>query len=182
MFGATYYGDQPSGFEHFIYTVLGICALWGFIVTFYRFFFEAFFGLDEEEKAIVPMPCSAAPSPTITPPPVIKQSPRPPQPPKRKPVVTKQDWDEIVLTAIEQAKNGNASARSFLLKNNLLPSSPTPAQSKNKTPSSVIKDTVNGLLSLGYSKSEATSMVTNACSSKVYSSASELISDIIKSP
>ena len=113
---------------------------------------------------------------------LFESTTRPPQPPKRKPVVTKQDWDEIVLTAIEQAKNGNASARSFLLKNNLLPSSPTPAQSKNKTPSSVIKDTVNGLLSLGYSKSEATSMVTNACSSKVYSSASELISDIIKSP
>lgn len=173
MFGATYYGDQPSGFEHFIYTVLGICALWGFIVTFYRFFFEAFFGLDDEEEAIIPVSCP------VIPPPVIKQQSNPP---KRKPVVTKQDWDEIVLTAIEQAKNGNASARSFLLKNNLLPSSPTPAQSKNKTPSSVIKDTVNGLLSLGYSKSEATSMVTNACASKIYSSASELISDIIKSP
>ena len=170
MFGATYYGDQPSGFEYFIFAVLSICALWGFIVTFYRFFFEAFFGLDDEEEAIIPVSCP------VIPPPVIKQ------PPKRKPVVTKQDWDEIVLTAIEQAKNGNASARSFLLKNNLLPSSPTPAQSKNKTPSSVIKDTVNGLLNLGYSKSEATSMVTNACASKIYSSASELISDIIKSP
>tara|TARA_B100000676_G_C18088699_1_gene857445 strand:- start:1558 stop:2082 length:525 start_codon:yes stop_codon:yes gene_type:complete len=174
MFCVIYYGEEPSSAEYLMWGIITICSLYGFFVGFYKFFFACFFEVDEEQESIpVNVPVTTS---TITPPPVIKQ------PPKRKPVVTKQDWDEIVLTAIEQAKNGNASARSFLLKNNLLPSSPAPTQAKNKTPSSVVKDTVNGLVSLGYSKSEATSMVTNACKSKVYSSASELISDIIKSP
>jgi len=175
MFCVVYYGEEPSSVEYLMWAILTVCSLCGFFAGFYKFFFGCFFEVDEEQESI-PVNVPVATCPTITPPPVIKQ------PPKRKPVVTKQDWDEIVLTAIEQAKNGNASARSFLLKNNLLPSSPTSVQTKNKTPSSVVKDTVNGLVSLGYSKSEATSMVTNACASKVYSSASELISDIIKSP
>jgi len=174
------YGEEPSTIEYLIYGSFTVVCIVCFLLSVFNIMNDgvrvlngSFLNDDDDDHKHRPSVAS------ITPPPVIKQ---PPQPPKRKPVVTKQDWDEIVLTAIEQAKNGNASARSFLLKNNLLPSSPMPSQAKNKTPNSVIKDTVNGLVSLGYSKSEATSMVTNACASKVYSSASELISDIIKSP
>jgi len=85
MFCVIYYGEEPSSAEYLMWGIITICSLYGFFVGFYKFFFACFFEVDEEQESIpVNVPVTTS---TITPPPVIKQ------PPKRKPVVTKQDWD-----------------------------------------------------------------------------------------
>ena len=100
------------------------------------------------------------------------------------------DWDVIMRRAIEDAKKGNASARNFVLKN---ANNRPPVLNSNTgtvvpppiikpvphTDQSIINDAQLALVSMGFKKREANSMVNSACSHRPFNSVQELIQDCL---
>jgi len=104
--------------------------------------------------------------------------------------MTEEDWNVICRTAIEEAKNGSASARTWVTKNIAeggVPSPTTATPTASSKPSSgttssgtapdIIKDVISGLRSAGHTKAEATSRVQQCLAEKVYDNVEDLLRD-----
>ena len=99
--------------------------------------------------------------------------------------MTEEDWNVICRTAIEEAKNGSASARTWVTKNIAeggVPSPTTATPTPSTKPSSgtapdIVKDVISGLRSAGHTKAEATSRVQQCLAEKVYDNVEDLLRD-----
>ena len=108
--------------------------------------------------------------------------------------MTEGDWNTICRAAIEEAKAGNASARTWVTKNvvgnSSKPSKPKPKpkpkpklktkpkpQSYNGTPADIANDAVSVLRNAGHTKTEAIKKVKACLKEKTYNKVEDLISD-----
>ena len=102
------------------------------------------------------------------------------EPPKRdKPekdeVLSESDWDTICAQAVKQAKQGDASARNWVTKNILEKESEKLVADELKTDVTIVSETVEALVSLGWKKGDATKEVKEAACAKEYKSVEELL-------
>ena len=105
--------------------------------------------------------------------------------------MTEEDWNVICRTAIEEAKNGSASARTWVTKNiadggvpnptttatptaSSKPSTGTPS---NRTAPDIVEDAISGLRHAGHTKAEATRRVQECLAEKVYDNVEDLLRD-----
>ena len=84
--------------------------------------------------------------------------------------MTKNDWNVICRTAVENAKSGDSRARDWVMKNII-------SEHKNESP--FAKDAIDYLVSLGFKKKEAESKVIHLTSIKTYNNLEDLIKDAI---
>ena len=110
--------------------------------------------------------------------------------------MTEGDWNVICRTAIEEAKNGSASARTWVTKNIADGGVPNPTTTATPTPSSkpssgtsssstpsnrtapdIVEDAISGLRHAGHTKAEATRRVQECLEKNVYDKVEDLLRD-----
>jgi len=92
-----------------------------------------------------------------------------------KEMLSESDWDTICAQAVEQAKQGNASARNWVTKNILEKESEKLVADELKTDVTIVSETVEALVSLGWKKGDATKEVKEAACAKEYKSVEDLL-------
>ena len=95
--------------------------------------------------------------------------------PKKDEVLSKSDWDIICAQAVEQAKQGNASARNWVTKNIIEKESEKLVAEELKTDAAIVSEAIEGLVSLGWKKKDATKTVKEAACAKEYKSVEDLL-------
>jgi len=95
--------------------------------------------------------------------------------PEKDEVLSESDWDIICAQAVEQAKQGDASARNWVTKNILEKESEKLVADELKTDVTIVSETVEALVSLGWKKGDATKEVKEAACAKEYKSVEELL-------
>ena len=90
-----------------------------------------------------------------------------------------QQWDMIVESAMIDAMSGNKSARDWVTKHVF--SETEPQQSGIATTSrEIIREAHDALKPLGYKPAELKDKIKDLCKDKIYTSADDLIQDIIR--
>jgi len=95
--------------------------------------------------------------------------------PEKDEVLSESDWDIICAQAVEQAKQGDASARNWVTKNILEKESEKLVADELKTDVTIVSETVEALVSLGWKKGDATKEVKEAACAKEYKSVEDLL-------
>ena len=90
------------------------------------------------------------------------------------------DWDIICRKAIEQARDGNTSARSWVTKHIYEEEQKAKEKTSTPTPKEIIDEAIMALRSLGLNKVEAERKATEFGNRKCYDSVEELIQDVFK--
>ena len=85
--------------------------------------------------------------------------------------MTKNDWNVICRTAVENSKSGDSRARDWVMKNIVA------KEQISKSPFS--DDAILALVKLGCKKSDATKIVSDLVSTNSYSSLDDLIKDAL---
>jgi len=88
------------------------------------------------------------------------------------------DWDAICRKAMEQARDGNSSARAWVTKH--IYEADKKEETTTATPKEIIDEGIMALRSLGLNKVEAERKAADLGSIKCYDSVEELISDAFK--
>jgi|TARA_R110002051_G_scaffold277063_1_gene338426 hypothetical protein len=88
------------------------------------------------------------------------------------------DWDIICRKAIEQARDGNTSARSWVTKH--IYEEEEKANTTTPTPKEMIDEAIMALRSLGLNKVDAEKKAAEFGNRKCYDSVEELIQDVFK--
>ena len=95
--------------------------------------------------------------------------------PKKDEVLSESDWDIICAQAVEQAKQGNASARNWVTKNIIEKECEKLVAEELKTDATIVSEAIEGLVSLGWKKKDATKTVKEAACAKEYKSVEDLL-------
>jgi len=88
------------------------------------------------------------------------------------------DWDAICRKAMEQARDGNSSARAWVTKH--IYEADKKEETTTATPKEIIDEGIMALRSLGLNKVEAERKAADLGSRKCYDSVEELINDAFK--
>ena len=95
--------------------------------------------------------------------------------PEKDEVLSESDWDIICAQAVEQAKQGNASARNWVTKNIIEKECEKLVAEELKTDATIVSEAIEGLVSLGWKKRDATKTVKEAACAKEYKSVEDLL-------
>ena len=95
--------------------------------------------------------------------------------PEKDEVLSESDWDIICAQAVEQAKQGNASARNWVTKNIIEKECEKLVAEELKTDATIVSEAIEGLVSLGWKKRDATKTVKEAACVKEYKSVEDLL-------
>ena len=95
--------------------------------------------------------------------------------PEKDEVLSESDWDIICAQAVEQAKQGNASARNWVTKNIIEKECEKLVAEELKTDATIVSEAIEGLVSLGWKKKDATKTVKEAACAKEYKSVEDLL-------
>lgn len=102
------------------------------------------------------------------------------QPVEPQPVLTReQQWNLMVQSAMEQAMNGDKTARDWVTKN-VFSQADQASSSSSSTDRQIIRDAYDGLKSLGYKPKELRDKLKELCASKTYTNVDDLIQDFIR--
>ena len=95
--------------------------------------------------------------------------------PEKDEVLSESDWDIICAQAVEQAKQGNASARNWVTKNIIEKECEKLVAEELKTDATIVSEAIEGLVSLGWKRKDATKTVKEAACAKEYKSVEDLL-------
>jgi len=97
--------------------------------------------------------------------------------------ISKEDqWNAIVSSTIEQAMNGDKSARDWITKHVFMEDKSQKPKNKNNdsTQSKIMKEAYNCLMPLGYKPAILKDKVKKLCGIKTYTDVNDLIEDVIR--
>jgi len=102
------------------------------------------------------------------------------QPAAPQPALTReQQWNLMVQSAMEQAMNGDKTARDWVTKH-VFSETETTQSVMSATNREIIREVYESLKPLGYKPAELKDKIKNLCKNKMYTSADDLIQDVIR--